>query len=364
MGEQVGAPAAPPPPGEEHPRVQELVAELAERKGLDSATAALSPEAERRLAGLGVRSRCECGQRPVVAEGKCRGCLAASSRAWKERTVPECECGRGLVKVDEVPPFKFQRTHCAACLEEHRAAEEARRTELEEARRAHVVAHRAANMRKILGGRGVPMNTFQHRRRPIVPTFANFDPDPDGEALEAAKYFSAAYSRGERPILFLYSEAEAPPDEEPVQRRRRRVALAPGNGKSHLAAAIGAEMLNDPDRKEEDFRWIYMPALYADLQAATPGTMRQVLARHFDAPLTVLDDFGGHPLPEWMVAQIRVMIYEMREIRGHALVVTSNYGMDALAGRARGDAMAPVLSRLQEGALLPPPLVGPDRRGW
>ena len=105
----------------------------------------------------------------------------------------------------------------------------------------------------------------------------------------------------------------------------------PGNGKSHLAAAIVNELIpqevaavfQDTPELLARFRSTYQPGAEESEQA-----LLDVLA---DADLLVLDDVGAEKWSEWVEMQLfRVINARYRHKR--PLIVTSNLGMDKLSG--------------------------------
>lgn len=194
-------------------------------------------------------------------------------------------------------------------------------------------------------------------------SFDDFDPDPDAEALDLARRFHAAcenwFKAGRPdeppgPILFLTSE-------------RAGEVVAPGNGKSLLAACVLESLASDwlriyrHERTGEQWPnlvFVTTEQVISEVRACyrrDDRTPDEVVGRYLAADVLVLDDVGTEPSGEDATSRL----FRLLEFRRKPLVLTSNYSTKQL--RARSPEWAKLVSRMRE-RMLGSVLRGPDRR--
>jgi DNA replication protein DnaC len=204
-------------------------------------------------------------------------------------------------------------------------------------------AERASQIRSVLAEAGVNVRRYVDREPVSLDTF---DPEPDAEALGAARRFVAEYRKGGRPSLYLFG-------------RRDGDALAAGNGKTHLAVAMLRELALDPDIRPSELRFVFVPELLLEIQDTFDNPQRSMLdvVRRYEAPeLLVWDDLGAEQLTSFAVRTLYTLLYK-RE--GRSNVFTSNLDLDQLV--ARDPYAERIVSRILGDCELVR-LRGPDRR--
>jgi hypothetical protein len=194
--------------------------------------------------------------------------------------------------------------------------------------------------------------------------FADFDPDPDRDALQQAKVFAAAcggWIRAGRPddppgpVLFLTSQR---PGED----------IAPGNGKSLLACAtlneVAQEHLRVYQHERTGEQWPSIAFVTAtdflDEVRACYGrdsgrTVQEVIGKYLALDLLAVDDVGT----EGGGDDAKNRFFALLDKRKRPILFTSNYTTKQL--RERSVEWAKLVSRMRQrmrGALL----TGPDRR--
>jgi|GEM_PF-6454719 len=194
--------------------------------------------------------------------------------------------------------------------------------------------------------------------------FADFDPNPDRKALTLARRFAAAcngwFEAGRPdhagPMLFLTSE-------------RQGEVIAPGNGKSLLAACVltwlaenGRLRIYEHERTGE--RWpnlVFVTSVdlisevrstYGNRDGRTPD---EVVGKYLAADVLVLDDIGTEPSGE----DATVRMFQVLDKRRRPTIFTSNYSLDHL--RQKSPEWAKHVSRIRE-KMIGAVLTGPDRR--
>jgi DNA replication protein DnaC len=108
----------------------------------------------------------------------------------------------------------------------------------------------------------------------------------------------------------------------------------PGAGKSHLAAAVLAELI---ERYGVRGRFVELPAFFNQLQAtfgASFGDPKQeVLAPLFDSQLLVLDELGAQQPTPW-IRDVLYLVINTRYSRRLPTLFTTNYRLPAADGEA------------------------------
>lgn len=259
---------------------------------------------------------------PTVIEGICPKCKKTPVKGMRDRA------GNSSFGV------------CGSCVE---AEAERKRAEEERQRRAKLNAERdgrVRNIRQLLVDCGVDAESDH-----LDATLDNFDPNPDREALVAAQQFVADFRRGGRPTLFLYSE-------RPGDR------IAPGGGKTHLAAAILRELLLSGDVDPHTARHLRETRMTITIRGQiSSGSPEEYIDDLMRRDLLILDDVGKAKTDS---AYFRELLFELIAGRDpRATIITSNHSPGELEDR--DEWYAPLLSRiLGKGPAVC--LSGPDRR--
>jgi hypothetical protein len=195
-------------------------------------------------------------------------------------------------------------------------------------------------------------------------TFADFDPNPDRDALQQAQAFARACDgwmaagRPEDPagpVLFLTS-------------KRENEDIAPGNGKTLLACASLEDVaerhirIYKHERTGEEWPNIvfvragdFLDEVRACYAPGSPRTPAEVIGRYLAADVLGMDDVGTEPGGDDATAKF----FAFLDKRKKPTAFTSNYTTDQL--RRRSVEWAKLVSRMRQrmrGALL----TGPDRR--
>lgn len=231
---------------------------------------------------------------------------------------------------------------CTSCVElaerrEREAAERARRERLESQ-----AEERRQNIQQLLVDCGLDIDS-EH----LSASFETFDPRPDQLALVAARQFVSDFRAGLRPTLYLYSEREGE-------------AIAPGNGKTHLAVAILRELLLSGDVGPRTARFVR--------ETRMTITLRRLIRSPHDAPedyldglirreLLIIDDLGKAKTDSPWLRELLFELVAGREPR--ATIITSNYSPERL--EELDEWYSPLLSRLL-GKGTAVCMGGPDRR--
>lgn len=188
----------------------------------------------------------------------------------------------------------------------------------EERQRNHFENHVQANIMSS----GIPTPWRKARR------FGTWQPATEDK--RAAGSAALAFSEGKGPRLFA-------------------IVGTPGLGKSHLAAAIAWDYLEDG----YSVQYCQVEDLLNQLQAAiTDGaSFARIWRRLKEADLVILDDLGAQNTTEWRTSQLDALVdYRYRE--GKALVITSNK-VEGIPER--------IIDRLKEGKTVV--MTGPSWRG-
>lgn len=262
----------------------------------------------------------------------------AAGLRWKTPPPPPdiCQfCGKenprhGIAFGDEIlfwQPF-VSRCDCPEAVEywtkydaEQKAKEEAER--LEKERRAKM-----ARIERLIGRSGIKKR-FQQR------TFENFKTDTAERARcykiakRYADTFSERYARGEG----LYIEGTN------------------GTGKTHLAAAIALQLLNEGIpvicKTSSD--------MFTDIKKAYDGgdmSEAQILDIYKSADLLIIDDLGKEQCSDWSMTTLYSIVNDRYEDM-KPIIVTTNYGAEDLVrvltprGYDSGKIVA-IISRLRE----------------
>ncbi|HET7322425.1 MAG TPA: ATP-binding protein [Longimicrobiaceae bacterium] len=255
------------------------------------------------------------------------------------QTAP-CECGRGEKRGYRVGD-KVLWTKCRECVAEARAAEEeAERREAERAARARQEA-RTEKAGEIMERLGV---TRKYRNV----TLGSFDATHDPHALQTAHEVTAAFLRGERPSLYLFSER---PGEK----------IAPGCGKTHLAVGVLSTLALNPDIPLSDLAFVFVPRLLLEIQATFKHPERselEVVEKYAKPELLVWDDFGAEKLSDYAARTLYTLLYE-RE--GRSNVFTGNLSLADIEARDPSGYTQRITSRIAgEARILR--MTGPDHR--
>jgi DNA replication protein DnaC len=189
-------------------------------------------------------------------------------------------------------------------------------------------------------------------------TLDAFDPNPDGQALEAARKFVASFLSGQRPSLYLFS-------------RRPGERLAPGNGKTMLAVAIIREILTalPLSRRPGEgavpsngltIRFAYVPEIVDDYrrqfdESAQPENLDQ---KYLWPELLVMDDIGAQRLTDYAIETLNRIIYR-REAR--STIYTSNLDLEQIEDKDPSGYIERATSRIA-GECRIVCLTGRDRR--
>jgi len=195
-------------------------------------------------------------------------------------------------------------------------------------------------------------------------TFAAFDPEPDAAALRLAQQWTDAVERW---------YAAGKPTSGPnimLTSKREGEEVAPGNGKSLLAAAAllalaerGAGRIYHFERGGESWpslMWISSADLISQVRSTynrnSDTTAEQVVGRFTWADVLVLDDVGTEPGAEDATSHLfRLMDHRI----GKPTFYTSNYSPKKLEGRS--PEWSKIVSRMSS-SLRGTSLSGPDRR--
>lgn len=292
---------------------------------------ALNARVQEKRASLGLaaagttRTSSDQGQNPTSSQPHrpaiCRRCNEAPARTvdvlGKAVSLGTCEACATAVQDEETRSL------------ESRAAA-GRRLEL---------LRRRENIAGILKAAGVDVSAYGHA------TFGNFNPDPDAHALAACTEYAKRFVAGERPNIYLWSE-------------RAEEAIAPGSGKTFLAVAtLRAIVTNDASIQDTEVRFLYVPRLFRQLQAAF-GTSDDLIAKYARAEFLILDDIG---LNNWTPWKIEVMADLLTERAGLSTFCTGNYTPGQMEAMSPSADFARIASRLNARSETVT-LTGPDRR--
>ncbi len=186
------------------------------------------------------------------------------------------------------------------------------------------------------------------RRKYLGKSLENFVPDYDPGAVTAAEEFIRDFQAGDRPSLYLFSER---PDEK----------VAPGAGKTHIAAAIAQAILLDPAVHVQDIRFAFVPRILLDIQNSFKNptlSELEVVDRYAKPELMIWDDFGAEKLSDYAARTLFTILYE-RE--GRSNIFTSNLSLEQIEERSPTGYMQRMTSRIAGEARLMR-FVGPDWR--
>lgn len=270
-----------------------------------------------------------------AAEKRAAGQRVAGSSTTSSKGERCPACGERPAKRVGEGPFALLAP-CDPCRDAATSEDESRKR-LDRERRAK---ERRDKVESVMQSAGVNVRKYGGA------TLETFNPDPDRAALDRAREFVAAFMRGERPSLYLFSE-------RPGER------LAPGNGKTHLAVGILREVVLEVVTRPSDVRFAFVPEMLLEIQDTfdnPQSSMLDVVKRYSEPELLVWDDFGAEKLSDFAVRTLYTILYK-RE--GRSNIFTSNLTLDAVESR---DAYAErITSRIAGDARLVR-LRGPDRR--
>ena len=154
--------------------------------------------------------------------------------------------------------------------------------------------------------------------------FESFHPEGVGLAGERRKTVRAAYEAARR-------FAEAP-------RGWLLFTGGYGVGKTHLAAAIGNEVI----RRDGEAMFILTPDLLDHLRSTfapnSPETYDELFDRLKNTPLLILDDLGAESATAWAQEKL-FQLFNHRYLRRLPTVITSNRPLSALEARIRSRLM-------------------------
>lgn len=258
-----------------------------------------------------------------------------------EMQTKPCACGRGEAQGYVVGDRVVFAGKCSLCVEEaERATEEALRQEREAKARAEH-ENRVTNAPEMLRRLGIG-------RKYLNATLGSFIPDADPRALEAAQDFVRRFSEGARPSLYLHSEREGE-------------AIAPGCGKTHLAAGILHALALNPEIPLGDLSFVFVPKLLLEMQDTfkSPDRSELGIVEKYAAPeLLVWDDFGAEKLSDYAARTLYTILYE-RE--GKSNVFTSNLSLGDIEARDSSGYTQRITSRIVGDCRIIR-MKGPDRR--
>ncbi|WP_373054315.1 ATP-binding protein [Thioalkalivibrio sp.] len=244
---------------------------------------------------------------------------------------------RGVKGSDDIARFGL----CSDCVEA-RERQDREREQAERRRRIDAEAdQRRARIEELLVECGLDRDA-DHLRA----TMQNFQPRPDREALQEARNFVARFRSGERPNLFLFS-------------RRPRERIAPGSGKTHLAAAVLRELLLSGDVTPQSAAFVRETRMTITLRRMIGGGGRpeDYLDGLIRKDLLIIDDVGKAKTDTAWLQELMFELIAGREPR--ATIITSNFDPEQL--ERRDDYYIALNSRLiGKGPVLC--LSGPDRR--
>lgn len=230
---------------------------------------------------------------------------------------------------------------CSDCVSERATAEENAAAELAEAKRLATLESRVINAEKHLERIGV-------NRVYRTKTLAGFTPDTDPDALHASIDLVERFRAGDRPSLYLFSE-------------RPGEVIAPGTGKTHLAAGVLSALALDPAIALEDLGFVFVPRLLLEIQATFKHPERselEIVEKYARPELLVWDDFGAEKLSDYAARTLYTLLYE-RE--GRSNLFTSNLSLGAVEDRDPSGYTQRITSRIAGDARIVR-MSGPDRR--
>lgn len=251
-----------------------------------------------------------------------------------------CECGRGEASGIPVGD-RVVWSRCEACQKDVAEAEEAAKRERERSARVAAIEARAARVKAHFERIGVP-------RKYRTVTLDDFIAENDPDALAAARGLVRRYRAGHRESLYLFST-------RPAEK------LAPGNGKTTLAAGIIRALALDMDTPLEDIGYAFVPKLLMEIQATFKHPERselEVVEKYARPEVLVWDDFGAEKLSDYASRTLFTLLYD-RE--GKVNIYTSNLSLDQIEGRDPSGYTSRITSRIAGESRIVR-LTGPDRR--
>lgn len=242
---------------------------------------------------------------------------------------PPCpDCGERPVRQIVAVGVTIDLKRCQPCADALAAVErEAAESERTHARKV-VSLERSANITRLLHTAGFNVRDLGNA------SFQTFDPVEDAEGLLAAKRFLATSldwlaldaaspgSAGPGPVLYLSS-------------RRPNETVAPGNGKTHLQAAIARALLLDPAFPAKGVAYVFLPDYLNELRAGVEGgSYHDHIQRLKWAPVAMIDDIGAHRWNPWVIETLT----DITNARlGRPTLYASNWQLDELAALAQGE---------------------------
>lgn len=249
---------------------------------------------KRAAAGIAPRGR---GRQPVPKMPQGRK-TSTSSRAPKEPVGSLHSSTGNCLRCHQPRPGVFDSEGnyhmlCSDCFEETVSSLGGESQAKSYADQLAIANQRQAEMPALLERIGVPHVLHSA-------TLKSFDPDPDRDALEAARSAVAEISQGDSVRLCIYSE-------HPNQ------SFTSGNGKSHLLAAIAREVVGNPAIQVDDIRYV-AARIVGDLKGLQRGEQDYVLQKLVAPRILLLDDVGAH---EWTptICDAYVQMLERRSRR-------------------------------------------------
>lgn len=203
------------------------------------------------------------------------------------------------------------------------AREEARRAQEEQERQKQEEMQRFERLMQRSGMKG----RFQSRR------FDNFVCETDGQrqAYSQAKRYADNFARM-RPVRGQRGK-EAPPE---IERNGLFIAGSYGTGKTHLAAAIANQLIQNGTAVICMTMIDLLDQVRATYKASrtVAGDMDEayILQQYQDVPLLVIDDIGSEQPTEWGASKIFAIINARYEAY-MPTIITTNYSGDELVRR-------------------------------
>lgn len=211
-------------------------------------------------------------------------------------------------------PYGPERCDCPEAVAEFEREEAARKAKEDEERKAEAEFQFKMRIRQIVGESGMG-ERFLRR------TFETFEITPDNQrAAETARQYAADFE----------SLLPAPGLEEPG-RNGLFIAGPPGTGKTHLAAAIANELINQ-GRPVICMTMIDLLERIKRTFHTAGGDDSRVLKIYKTVPLLIIDDIGKEPQTEWAISTIYNIVNGRYEAY-MPTIVTTNYSTDALIQR-------------------------------
>jgi len=185
-------------------------------------------------------------------------------------------------------------------------------------------------------------------RKYLNATLGSFVPDADPKALAAAQEIVKRFTEGERPSLYLYSERDGE-------------TIAPGCGKTHLAAGVLHALALNPAVSLSDLAFVFVPKMLLEIQATFKHPEKSeldIVEKYVRPEMLVWDDFGAEKLSDYAARTLYTILYE-RE--GRSNVFTSNLSLDDIEHRDPSGYTQRITSRIVGDCRIIR-LKGPDRR--